>query len=116
MFPALMLYLLMGMIIGSLIFKIVYSLYNSVREGLGNKGMQPLFNIKEIVGGITCPKDFLCSTVKSDPLFKSEESGLASLLVCVEEKVQACTFACTSGERFLCKCPLRLYLNSELKK
>ena len=116
MFPALMLYLLMGMIIGSLVFKIVYSLYNSVREGLGNKGMQPPVKIKEIVGGITCPKDFLCATAKSDPLFNTEDSGLASLLVCLEKKMHACTFARTSGERFLCKCPLRLYLNSELKK
>ena len=116
MFPALMLYLLMGMIIGSLVFKIVYSLYNSVREGLGNKGMQPIVNIKEIIGGITCPKDFLCSTVKSDPLLQTEDGGLGSLLVCLEEKMQACTFSHTSGERFLCKCPLRLYLKSELKK
>lgn len=116
MFPALMLYLLMGMIIGSLVFKIVYSLYNSVRDGLGSNGMQPLVNIKEIVGGITCPKDFLCVTVKRDPLFTTEEGGLAALLVCLEEKMQACTFARTSGERFLCKCPLRLYLDSELKK
>ena len=116
MFPALMLYLLMGMIIGSLVFKIVYSLYNSLREGLGSNGMQPLVNIKEIIGGITCPKDFLCSTVKSDPLFILEDSGVASLLVCLEKKMQSCTFSYTSGEHFLCKCPLRLYLKSELKK
>jgi hypothetical protein len=116
MFPALMLYLLMGMIIGSLVFKIVYSLYNSVREGFGNNGMQPLVKIKEIVGGITCPKGFLCATLESDPFFKTEDSGVTSLLVCVEKKMRACTFARTSGERFLCKCPLRLYLNSELKK
>ena len=116
MFPALMLYLLMGMIIGSLVFKIVYSLYTSVREGLGNSGMQPLVNMKEIIGGITCPKDFLCATVKSDPLFQTEDSGVASFLLCLEKKMQACAFAHTSGERFLCKCPLRLYLNSEVKK
>ena len=116
MFPALMLYLLMGMIIGSLVFKIVYSLYNSVREGLGNKGMQPLVKIKEIIGGITCPKDFLCYTVKSDPLCKTEDSGVASLLVCLERKMQECTFVHTAGERFLCTCPLRSYLNRELEK
>ena len=116
MFLELMLYLLMGMIIVSLVFKIVYSLYNSVREGLGNVGMQPVVNIRQILGGITCPKDFLCATVKSDPVFKTEDSGLVSLLVCPEKKMQSCTFTYTSGERFLCKCPLRLYLNSELKK
>ena len=116
MFPALMLYLLMGMIIVSLVFKIVYSLYNSLREGLGNNGMQPLVNIKEIIGGITCPKDFLCSTRKSDPVFETEESGVASLLVCLEEKMHACTFAHSAGDRFLCKCPLRIYLKGELRK
>ncbi len=116
MFPALMLYLLMGMIIVSLVFKIVYSLYNSVREGLGNAGMQPRVNIREILGGITCPKDFLCATVKSDPFFETDDSGVTSLLVCLGKKMQACNFSYTSGERFLCKCPLRLYLKSELKK
>ncbi len=116
MFPALMLYLLIGMIIGSLVFKIAYSLYNALREGLRSNGIQPLVNIKEIFGGITCPKDFLCSTVKSDPVFKTDDSGVASLLVCLEKKMQACTFSYPSGERFLCKCPLRLYLKSEFKK
>ena len=116
MFPELMLYLLMGMIVVSLVFKIVYSLYNALREGLSDNGMQPLVKIKEIIGGITCPKDFLCSTVGSDSLFQTEDSGGASLLLCLEKKMQACTFVHTSGERFLCKCPLRRYLKSELKK
>jgi len=116
MFPALMLYLLMGMIVLSLVFKIVYALFSALREAFGNKSTQPLLKIREMVGGLSCQKDFSCVTQKSDYPGEPAEGGLGALFTCLGKKVQVCTFADTSGERFLCKCPLRLYLRKELQR
>ena len=116
MFLELMLYLLIGIIVVSLVFKIVYALFTSLREGFGNESMQPLSNVQKIIGGITCPKDFLCATVDRGPFLTTDKSGLTSLFVCLEKEIKACTFVDTGGEHHLCKCPLRSYLHRELKQ
>ena len=116
MFLELMLYLLIGIIVVSLVFKIVYALVTSLREGFGNEGMQSLSDVQKIIGDITCPKDFLCATVDRGSFVTTDKSGLTSLFVCLETRINACTFVDAGGEHHLCKCPIRSYLHRELKQ
>ena len=39
---------------------------------------------------------------------------MKSFLVCLEEKLQGCTFSLSGENHSLCKCPLRDYISNEL--
>jgi hypothetical protein len=49
--------------------------------------------IEEIIGGMTCPKDFKCYASGFENLCKSRDFGNEFLLECLEETPLQCTFS-----------------------
>ena len=73
--------------------------------------------IQEIIGGMQCPKDFLCAQRGFEGLCKARDIGLKNSLVCLEEnQVTSCGFLLLLGRDRFCQCPLRVYLKKNLKK
>ena len=73
--------------------------------------------IKEILGGTQCPKDFQCYKSGFENLCKAKDIGLESLLECLEEEVpKGCKFSIHFGDSYFCHCPLRVYIAKKLKK
>ena len=110
MLPALLI-----MIFGMVVFKIVYSLYDSIRHKKPLEEVTPLSELKKILGRVQCPRDFYCYKSEYNSLSKREAIGAKSFLICLEEKLQECTFVISGEYHFLCKCPLRNYIANELK-
>jgi hypothetical protein len=108
------LYFLVLVIFGMVVFKIVYSLYDSIRCKKPLEEVTPLSELKKILGGVQCPRDFYCYKSKYNSLSKEEAIGAKSFLICLEEKLQECTFVISSDNHFWCKCPLRNYIANEL--
>jgi hypothetical protein len=72
--------------------------------------------IEEIMGGVTCPKDFKCYKLGFENLCKAKEVGLETFLECLEEHPQECAFSLDCGDYFYCTCPLRVYISKKFKK
>lgn len=72
--------------------------------------------IEEIIGQMSCPKDFRCAENGFENLCLAEDHGLKENLVCYEEKPRECVFAFRYACSYLCRCPLRIYLARELGK
>jgi hypothetical protein len=72
--------------------------------------------IKEIIGGMKCPKDFQCSRSGFKFLCNARDIGLDSYLVCLEKHPLDCLFSMSFGSAHLCKCPLRVYIAQNLEK
>jgi len=73
--------------------------------------------IKEIINGLQCPKDFVCYTSGQKRLCKAEDIGLDSYLVCLEKHPKECKFfAVVFGDKHICQCPLRVYIAKKMKK
>ena len=72
--------------------------------------------IEEIIGGIQCPKDFLCCKAGLDNLCKAKDIGIESFLECLEKEPQDCKFSLFYGYSYFCQCPLRIYLAKKLCK
>ena len=73
-------------------------------------------DIEEIIGSMKCPKDFLCYRSGLKILCKAREFGIDDYLQCLEEDGEDCHFSIVFGDMHFCKCPLRYYLASNLKK
>ena len=72
--------------------------------------------IKEIMGGLQCPKGFECYKSGFEFLCKARIAGTESqVLVCSEKQPQMCKFLDLMGG-YLCECPLRIYIAKKLKK
>jgi hypothetical protein len=73
--------------------------------------------IKEIINGLQCPKDFVCYTSGQTMLCKAEDIGLDSYLVCLEKNPRGCKFfTVIFGDKHFCQCPLRIYLAKRMNK
>ncbi len=72
--------------------------------------------LQEIMGGVTCPKDFKCYKSGLENLCKAEDVGLQWYLLCLEPQPQECKFSVLIENKYLCECPLRVYLAKKLKK
>ena len=72
--------------------------------------------IEEIIGGISCPKDFVCYKSGFENLCKAEDIWLESFLKCLEDNPRECVFAISYASGYYCKCPLRVYIAKTLKK
>jgi len=72
--------------------------------------------IKEIIGGMKCPKDFICYKSGFEKLCKAEDVGKKSILLCLEENPIDCKFSLPIGSTYYCQCPLRVYLAKNLKR
>jgi hypothetical protein len=73
-------------------------------------------DVKEIMGGLTCPKDFECYRQRFSSLCKAEDVGLASHLICREERPAECNFSWDCGSAIYCTCPVRVYVSREFEK
>ena len=114
MFLEIALYVLVLMIVAMLVFKIAYSLYDSIMHKKPFEEINNFSAIKQIIGELKCPKDFYCFKSANNSLGGRTDSGIKSFLVCLEEKLQGCTFSLYSENHSLCKCPLRDYIFNEL--
>jgi len=114
MFLELMLYFLVLVIFVMVVLKILYSLYDSIKNKKSSEAKRSLSKIEEIIDGVKCPKDFFCYQSGFNSLNKTENVGLESFLVCLEEKPQMCTFSHSIDDHFFCKCPLRTYIANAL--
>ena len=72
--------------------------------------------IEEIMGRLTCPKDFKCYKSGLDDLCKAQDVGLEEFLECLEENPLECTFSVHYGAVFYCRCPLRVYIVKKFGK
>ena len=72
--------------------------------------------LEEIIGGLFCPKDFLCYRSNLDSLCKAKDIGMKSFLVCLEENPQGCKFSIDGGDYFFCECPIRTYIAKKFSK
>jgi len=73
--------------------------------------------IERIIGQMQCSKDFECYTSGFETLCKAEDVGMESHLACLEERPFECKFSVGFlGDRYYCKCPLRVYIAKKLKK
>ena len=72
--------------------------------------------IEKIIGGMKCPKDFICYKSGFEDLCKAKDIGIESFLKCLEENPQKCLFSLTFGFGYVCQCPLRYYIVKKLKR
>jgi len=72
--------------------------------------------IEEIIGGMQCEKNFQCYKSGFKNLCKAEDIGLEVIVQCLGEEAQDCKFSKPFGSSYLCECPLRCYIVTELGK
>lgn len=109
------LYCLVLMIVGMLVFKIAYCIFDSLRTKKPFEEIIPLPTIEKIVGRLKCPKDFYCYKSSCNSLSNKENRGVGLFSICLDEKLDECTFSIPGQNNFLCKCPLRDYIAKELE-
>ena len=107
------LYFLVLTIVGMVVFKVCYGLYNLIWHRSVDESVVKGIQIEKIIGGLKCPKNFVCVKQELDVLSKVEESSRESLLKCLEGKVKECTFTDSCESKPFCKCPLRAYILKE---
>lgn len=57
--------------------------------------------LEEIIGRMTCPKDFICYRSGFKVLCKAEDVGRKNLLICLEEDPLDCKFSLPIGSTYL---------------
>ena len=72
--------------------------------------------IEEIMGVMTCPKDFECYKSGFEKLCKATDIGIEGFIKCLEVEPEKCWFSVISGQSYLCQCPLRIYVAKNLKR
>jgi hypothetical protein len=72
--------------------------------------------LKEIMAGLACPKDFKCYRHGFENLCKAQDVGLETFLECLEEHPYDCPLSVSFGGLYYCRCPLRVYISKKLKK
>ena len=72
--------------------------------------------VEEIIGGMSCPKDFQCAASGFEILCKAKDWGLEGHLECLEPDSRGCLFAVPFGHDHFCNCPVRVYLAKNLNK
>ena len=72
--------------------------------------------IKQIMGGLRCPKEFRCVTSQCHKVCKAQDFGNDYCLICLEDQPYACPFSVLFGRTTFCQCPLRVYLEKTLRQ
>jgi hypothetical protein len=72
--------------------------------------------VEELIGGLSCPKNFRCCESESQQLCKAKDIGMESFLECLEKNPLSCSFSLSYADSYYCRCPLRVYLAKELDK
>ncbi len=66
--------------------------------------------IKEILGEISCPKDYQCVDSGFRALCKAEDVGSDHFMRCLEADPDGCPFAIPCRGAVYCECPLRVFI------
>lgn len=70
--------------------------------------------ISEIIGGMMCPKDFICVESGFALLCHANYHGEDSYLECHEVEPKNCVFSMRFKNNSFCQCPLRRYIKQKL--
>ena len=73
-------------------------------------------NLKRIMAGMSCTKDFICSKSGFKNLCKANYIEQWNYVECLDEKPRRCSFSLTFGDTFLCICPVRVHLAKEFDR
>lgn len=71
--------------------------------------------VEEIMGEMSCPKNFECEKSGFEILCKAEDNGMQGHVDCLDAEPRSCTFSVPFGYGCFCRCSLRVYLSKELK-
>jgi len=66
--------------------------------------------IRKILDGLQCPKDFACYTSGLKNFCEAMDIGLQAFLLCLESSSKECKFSVGYGDKYFCQCPLRVYI------
>jgi hypothetical protein len=73
--------------------------------------------IERIIGQMQCSKDFQCYESGFETLCKAKDVGMESYIRCLEEHPLECKLSVGFfGDRYYCKCPLRVYIAKKIGK
>ena len=72
--------------------------------------------VVNFMGELKCPKNFKCYKKKYEKLCKADYFGETTVLLCLEEEPQSCTFSLLFHNTYYCQCPLRNYIAEEIGK
>lgn len=72
--------------------------------------------IEEIMKGMKCPEDFSCYRTGFRNLCKAKDFGIETILECLEEGPEECSYAYSFGHLHFCKCPMRNFIARKLNK
>ncbi|HEX9023667.1 MAG TPA: hypothetical protein VF799_07495 [Geobacteraceae bacterium] len=72
--------------------------------------------LEEIIEQMECPKNFLCAKNGFEHLCKARDFGVRGFLYCLEDTPQQCPFAIPFGFIHICRCPLRVFVEKNLRK
>ena len=70
--------------------------------------------VEEIIGGLKCPKDFICYNTKYQKICNAGTVGGEKILCCLEEDPEGCVFSLLYKETYYCQCPLRNYIAEKM--
>jgi hypothetical protein len=70
--------------------------------------------INELIGKMTCPKDFSCVESGFALLCKAKNFGDRRFLECLDPDPKNCVFSLTFENSKYCQCPLRRYIKMNL--
>lgn len=90
-----------------------HSVNNMEKTKIKNK--EELKEIQEIMGEMTCTKDFKCAASGFQQICKADDHGVEDFLLCLDEDPMSCKFVVPFGENLYCRCPLRVHLAKKLK-
>ena len=76
---------------------------------------QQKYKMEEIAGEINCPNDFRCFKSEPEELLKARKIGINGYLDCPEEESKECKLSVPLGKRYLCKCPVRVYIAQNIE-
>jgi hypothetical protein len=72
--------------------------------------------IEEITRQMECPKDFKCLRNGLEGLCEARDFGLKSFIYCLEDNPTECRFARDFGFKYICICPLRVFVAKKTGK
>ncbi|MBA3046047.1 MAG: hypothetical protein KKH41_07365 [Candidatus Thermoplasmatota archaeon] len=68
---------------------------------------EKLRTLEKIIRASPCPVGCWCYKTRPEELCKAKIMGLESLLECMEDEPEDCSFALAFGESFFCRCATR---------
>lgn len=71
--------------------------------------------IREIMRNMDCPHGFSCYKSGFREMCKAKDFGVESVIECLEDNPQECPFAHPYGHLYFCRCPMRNYIEQNLR-